>query len=182
MAARKRSSTRRTVSRRRSTARRRTHHRNPVRTARRRHATVSRRRRTHHRNPKILAVVKETAIDTAMVLGGSIGGNMVAKLLPVMGNPWLEAAKGTAVAVGVRMLGDKFVGRDKARFLGAGAMQPVLKQLIITLAPASAPFLADYESVGAYLPVGDPYQDGGYLAGEVIEPEVAQGIGSYMMN
>ena len=120
-------------------------------------------------------------MDTALVLGGSVGGNLVGKILPTFGNPYLDAAKGTAVAVGIRMLGQRMLGRDRARFLGAGAMQPVLKGLIVALAPSAAPFLADYETMGSYLPMGDPYADGGYLGdGQVIEPDVAQGIGSYM--
>lgn len=132
---------------------------------RRRTASVHRRRARYRRNPgvrSILGTVKQTAIDTALVLGGGAVGRVVGGLLPAMKNPYAEAAKGTLVAVGVRMLGKRFLGDDKARFAAAGAMQPVLKNLILSFSPTAASYLGDYETMGSY-GLGDPYGNGGYL-------------------
>lgn len=170
---------------------------NPRRKRRRGTAVVKRRgkSRRYRRNPPsmrgILGAVKQTAIDTALVLGGGAVGRVIGGFLPSMKdskgaiNPYVEAAKGTAVAVGVRLIGRRFLGDDKSRFAAAGAMQPVLKNLLLTFAPSAASFLGDYEPMGSYgvgsYGIGDPYDNGNYLAGgaDTSSDLNTQDVGSY---
>jgi hypothetical protein len=162
MAKRRRKSHRAVTHRRRRRHAMATARRNPVRRRRQAMRHIRRRRRVH-RNPPILSLVKETVMDTAMVLGGGAVVRAAGKVLPTFANPYAEAAKGVAVAIGVRMLGARFLGRERARFLGAGAMQVPVKNLIVAQLPAAAGFLGDYEVTGSPM-MGDPYADGGYLA------------------
>lgn len=136
---------------------------NPRRKARRR-------RSSYHRNPRIISQVKTLAMDTVMVGVGGAAQRVAQKYLPAMANPLLDAAKGTVVAIAVGMVGRKFLGAERARFLAAGAMLPVLKNAVTAYVPGAADFLGDYEPMGTYSPavsMGDPYPDGGYLAGGV---------------
>lgn len=130
----------------------------------------ARRHRRYHRNPAILSQVKQMAMDTVLVTAGGAVQRVAGKFLPAMANPLLDAAKGTLVAVAVGMGGRKFLGNERARFLAAGAMLPVLKNIVTAYLPAAAGYLGDYEPMGSYGPsitMGDPYPDGGYLAGGV---------------
>lgn len=170
----------RKATRKRAPARKRSRARARKRTAtvalRRKGVTVYRsnprrrhRRRGYHRNPALVGQVKQLVMDTALLAAGGAVQRGVSKVIPVMSNPLLEAAKGTAIAVGVGMLGRRFVGNERARYLAAGAMLPVLKNIVTAYVPSAAAFLGEYEPMSSYSPLpvtmGDPYPDGGYLAG-----------------
>jgi len=76
-------------------------------------------------------------------------------MLPDLGNPFANGAKGVVVAVAVRMAAAKFLGADAARFAAAGAMQVPLKNFVIGFLPAdqqvrARALLGDYGDLGAY--------------------------------
>jgi hypothetical protein len=140
---------------------------NPHRRRRRRGVgRITSRRRGHRSNPPILAALKQTAMDTVLVLAGGAAQRTVNNFVPAIANQYAEAAKGLAIATVLRLAAGKFLGADRARFIGAGAMQLPIKNLIVSLAPPAAGFLGDYEISTGINPLGDAYPDGGYLAGE----------------
>ena len=119
--------------------------------------------------------------DTLATLGGGAAAKLVGGFLPAIGGVPGAVAIGTALAIGLRMVSARFLGADMARFVGAGAMQPVLKGLISSVSPQAGAFLGDYYPYGmmAY-PEG---QVSGYLGGDA-EPQVEigeepAGVGSY---
>ena len=140
-------------SRRKSTTKKR---RSPVTTLRRRavYQTNPRRRRgvkrRYRRNPGMVQNVISIAKDSAAVLVGGAAGRTIGGFLPAFGNPIAEAAKGVLVAIGVRMIGSRFLGGDFGRLAAAGAMQVPLKNLITGFVPGAAAFLGDYSALGAY--------------------------------
>jgi hypothetical protein len=133
-------------------------------------------RRRYHRNPGIVAQLVGLAKDTGAVLVGGAVGRVASNVLPSFGNPIADAAKGFAIAIGVRMFGGKLVGNDMARLAAAGAAQVPLKNLIVGFVPQAATFLGDYEAQGALM--GEYSDVSGYLdAGDMVE--VAENMGSY---
>lgn len=125
-----------------------------------------RHRRRYRHNPTLRGVfgqVQQLAVDTGLTLVGGAGGRTIGGMLPAFANPFADAAKGTLVALGLRWVGVRFLGAERGRFIAAGAMQPVLKNLIVGLVPGLSPFLGDYEPMGAYS-LSDAYPGGGYLA------------------
>jgi hypothetical protein len=142
------------TSRRKSTGKKR---RSPV-TSLRRHAvyqTNPRRRKNPHRrhyrrNPGMVQTAISIAKDSAAVLVGGAAGRTIGGFLPSFGNPVAEAAKGVLVAIGVRMIGSRFLGGDFGRLAAAGAMQVPLKNLITGFVPGVAGFLGDYSALGDY--------------------------------
>lgn len=128
------------------------------------------------RNPAIMAQVIGLAKDTGAVLVGGAVGRVASNVIPSFGNPIADAAKGFAIAIGVRMFGGRMVGSDMARLAAAGAAQVPLKNLIVGFIPQAATFLGEYEPEGALM---GSYSDvSGYLdAGDMVE--VAENMGSY---
>ena len=114
-----------------------------------------RRRGGYRRNPNIMRQTTQLVKDTGYVLAGSALGGVASGFLPDLGNPFANAAKGVAVAVGVRMLAARFLGADGARLAAAGALQVPLKNLVIGFLPAdqqvrARALLGDYGDLGAY--------------------------------
>lgn len=192
MAKRRRKAATKGRKRRRTVNRRRRVTRSPAVQVKRRGRVVynsnprRRRRRTHYaRNPRIIAQVKQLTMDTIMVTAGGAVQRVAAKFLPTMSNPLVEAAKGTAVAVAVGIAGRRFLGADRARFLAAGAMMPVLKNVVTAYLPSASAFMGDYEPLGTYSPIpaemGDPYPDGGYLGNVDPGMDTGESLGSYQM-
>lgn len=139
------------------------------------------RRRTHRRrryfgNPGIMANTVQTLKDTAGVVGGAFIGQQANTLLPSLGSPYADAAKGIFVAVGVKMLAGRFLGRDMARFVGAGAMIAPIKTLITAVSPKAGAMLGSYDQ-----PILSSYADvAGYMdAGEEQEVEVSSYSDAY---
>lgn len=132
--------------------------------------------RRYRRNPGIVAQVIGLAKDTGAVLVGGAVGRVASNLIPAFGNPLADAAKGFAIAIGIRMFGGRIVGPDMARVAAAGAAQVPLKNLIVGFMPQAASFLGDYEAQGALM--GEYSDVSGYLdAGDMVE--VAENMGSY---
>jgi len=132
--------------------------------------------RRYHRNPGIVAQVIGLAKDTGAVLVGGAVGRVANNMLPSFGNPIADAAKGFAIALGVRMFGGKLVGPDMARLAAAGAATVPLKNLIVGFVPQAADFLGEYEVQSSLM---GSYSDvSGYLdAGDAVE--VAENMGAY---
>lgn len=175
---RRRSTARKTVRRRSTTARRRTHTRRRRRTG---GAITMRpvRGRVYRRNPSfggILGSVVETAKDAGATLVGGAAARVISGYIPIQQQGLVGVAVQTAVAIGLRMIAGKVVNRDLARFVGAGAMQVPLKNLITTFVPQAGAFLGDYDGVGAYLPEAGV---GAYLEPGVGDYENQQ-VGSYV--
>lgn len=80
--------------------------------------------------------------SSGAALVGAAVGRTVSNLLPIAGGPVVNFAKGTAVAILIRMLGAKFIGQETARFAAVGAMLGPTKDLILSFAPQAAPFLS----------------------------------------
>lgn len=141
-----------------------------------------RRRGGYRRNPAVLAQVQQTAMDAAMTLVGGAAGRTISNLIPIGGSPIVDFAKGTVGAIAVRMLANRFLGAERARFAAAGAMQVPLKSLIVGFVPAAAPFLGDYDidALAAYSDVAG-YIDGtgSTDAGLVTEADLASYSESY---
>lgn len=152
MARRKRSRKRTTARRRKSTVKRRS----PVTTLARRkvYMTNPRHKRRHrvrrHRNPGIVEMIKQSAIDAGATLVGGAAARTASGLLPLPSTGLAGVASGLAVAAAVRFAAQKVVSYDTARFIGAGAMQVPIKNLITTFIPQAGAFLGDYDSIGAY--------------------------------
>ncbi len=151
------------------------------RRVRRRHAVGVRRHRRRSHNPPIMGQVIQLGKDTLATLGGGAAAKLVGGFLPAIGGVPGAVAIGTALAIGLRMVSARFLGADMARFVGAGAMQPVLKGLISSISPQAGAFLGDYYPYGM---MSYPEQQvSGYLA-EGAEPQVEigeepAGVGSY---
>jgi hypothetical protein len=119
------------------------------------------RRRHYARNPGIVKTVIQTGKDTAAVLVGAAAGRTIGNMLPSIGGPIGDAAKGVLVAIGVRMIATRFLGGDFARFAAAGAMQVPFKNLVTGFVPGAAAFLGSYDepmSLQSYSEVAG-YQD-----------------------
>lgn len=134
-------------------------------------------RRGYRRNPGFMAQGIGIVKDSLYVMGGRVGGNFVNNMLPSIGGPIGDLAKGAVVAIGIRMLGSRFLGTDGARLAAAGAMQGPLTAAITNFVPGVAPMLADYDdmTLGSYGPGVSGYLDSGEDMGEAEDVEV----GSY---
>ncbi len=88
--------------------------------------------------------------DAAFVGVGAAVGRTVGNIIPIGGTPITDFAKGVVVAVGVRMLGRRFLGPDAARMLAAGALYVPFKNVITSFVPAAGAFLGDYSDLAAY--------------------------------
>lgn len=180
MAAKRKSSGRKGASTRRRTSSKKRRS-SPVTTLRRHkvYQTNPRRRRVHRRrgyrrNPGIVNTAIGIAKDSAAVLVGGAAGRTISGFLPAFGNPVAEAAKGVLVAIGVRMIGSRFLGSDFGRLAAAGAMQVPLKNLITGFVPGAAGFLGSYSELGSYAGVE------GYLRGDALDGDVTGSeLGSY---
>jgi hypothetical protein len=148
MARRKRrtAAARRSTRRKRSPARRVMHH-NPKRRRRviRHHA---KRRRTFRRNPGMggmLGQVTTLFKESGVALLGMAAGRTISNLIPIAEtSPLIAFAKGTVVAIGIRMLGEKVIGRDLARVAAIGAMLMPVKNLVVGYFPTASTFLGSY--------------------------------------
>lgn len=124
----------------------------------------------YSRNPGILGLVKQGVKDTAFVLGGGAAARAARGILPLPQGGVIGAAAGVAIAIGLGMLSRKFLGSDAARFVVAGAMQPAIKDAIMTVSPSIGGMLGEYDDVG-YLDAGDSmgsYVDQGMSSYEVV--------------
>jgi hypothetical protein len=122
-------------------------------------------------------------MDTVLVLAGGAAQRTVNGFVPALTNQYAEAAKGIAIAAVLRIAASKFLGGDRGRFIGAGAMQLPIKNLIVSVAPTAASYLGDYEISPTMTQMGDPYADGGYLAdgqvGDYSPAPTSEVMGSY---
>lgn len=124
--------------------------------------------KVYRSNPPILKAITGGLKDGALVKVGQMAGTMVSGMVPVTG------LGGTAVkAVVAGLMGFAPVAGDSKRFLIAGAMQPVLDDL---LALAGLGHLATPAGVSAYLPGSDGVsaylsgvtQDGAYTTDDAV--------------
>ena len=151
MARRKRSAAKRRTTRRRRSTARRVFKANPRRRRRvvRHHA---KRRRTFRRNPGMggmLGQVTTLFKESGVALLGMAAGRTISNLIPIGGtSPLVKFAKGTIVAIGIRMLGEKVIGRDLARVAAIGAMLVPTQQLVIGYFPDASTFLSGYAQGG----------------------------------
>lgn len=108
---------------------------NPVRRRRRRTVTVTHRRR-YRRNPSgfsvsnILGQIQQGAKDGALVAGGKLGVRLVSSQFSYPDGSMMDSAVELLAALGLGMLGNRFLGRDEARFLVAGGFDSVIENLV----------------------------------------------------
>lgn len=102
--------------------------------------------KVYRSNPPILKAITGGLKDAAMVKAGQVAGTMASNLVPVSG-----IAKTGVKAVVAGAMVFLPVSGDSKRFLIAGAMQPVIDDL---LALAGLSGLASGAGVSAYLPDG----------------------------
>jgi hypothetical protein len=117
---------------------------------------------------------KQMVVDSTLALAGGAAARTVSNLIPIQLTGYGAVAKDLAVALGVRMLAQRFLGAERARMIGVGAMQVPMKNLITALVPGAAPYLGSYDSLGAYMPAnggfaGQIYGPSGNELGEYIE-------------
>lgn len=164
MARRKRSRavTRRNPRRRRRHAvavrRRRVYAANPRRRVRR-HSAKRRRvgTRRYRRNPDVGSMVnqaKDLFVGAGVGLVGMAAGRTISNMIPFNATspaqqPLFDFAKGAIVAVAIRVLGEKVVGRDYARIAAIGALLIPTKNLIVNYAPGASNFLGASDGVMA---------------------------------
>lgn len=91
----------------------------------------------------VFGKVKDVAIGAGVVLGGMAVGRTVSNLIPIgtAGDPVVDAIKGVGIGLGIRIFGEKMIGRDYARLAAIGAVVNPLKALITHYAPGAATFL-----------------------------------------
>lgn len=124
-------------------------------------------------NPPVLKRLTGGLKDAAFVKVGGIAGQMISGMVPVTG------LGGTAVKAAVAVaLSFAPVGSDSKRFLVAGAMQPVLDDL---LAMAGLDKMIGGGGVSAYLPGSDGVS--AYLSGSATEGDAYvtdDAVGAYV--
>lgn len=163
MATRRRKTARRrraTTARRRSPARRRrgvpVYVVNPRKRTRRR-ASARRTVRWYSRNPVRVRGALNQVMDLAQASGvalvGAAAGRTVSNLIPLGSptDPIMSFAKGAVAAIAIRTLGERFLGREMARFAAVGAMLGPTKDLIVAFVPQAETFLGRSDQV-TYLP------------------------------
>jgi len=119
----------------------------------------------------------------AALAGGALG-KTITKLIPFGDptNPLLNFGKGAAVAIGIRVLSQKVVGRDMARFAAVGAMMGPLKDLIVAYAPGASAYLGASDAP-MFFPrpihgrIGSYSGAGSYASGDEMGEDA--GMGSY---
>ena len=83
--------------------------------------------------------------ESGVALLGMAAGRTISNMIPIGGtSPLVKFAKGTVVAIGIRMLGEKVVGKDLARVAAIGAMLLPTKDLIVGYFPTASTFLGGY--------------------------------------
>lgn len=141
-------------------------------------------RRRYRRNPSIQGIGNQVLAlgkQTVAVMAGRTLGRTISGMIPFgSANPLLNAGKGVAVAIGVKMLGRRFLSADLADALAVGAMIGPVTDLVSTYLPGATPFLsggpigmptfpgamASYPRLASYPQAGDDAGD-------------AEGMGSY---
>lgn len=147
-----RKAVRRTTGRKRSrSAARRRYAANP------RHHAKRGRRRHYRRNPGMIGAITGTVVDTGVVLIAGGAGRMLAGLIPFNAStpanqPYIDFGKAALIAVGVRTLGAKFLGQDKARLAAIGVMLPATKNLVLSFAPSASTYLGAADRAPMFLP------------------------------
>jgi hypothetical protein len=86
--------------------------------------------------------------ESGVALAGMAAGRTISNMIPFGGSPLIDFAKGTAVAIGIRMLGEKMIGRDLARVAAIGAMLGPTRSLIVGYFPTAGSFLGAYGGGG----------------------------------
>ena len=174
-----------TKKRRRSSARRRS----PVTRLRRGSVYVTnprrRRRRGYRRNPGtgrgMVGQVIGLAQDAGSALIGAAVGRTVSGMIPIGGDqPIVKFAKGTAVAIAIKLFGRRLVGERVASMAAVGAMIGPLKDVIVSFVPQSSQFLGASDGGVMYLP-GIPASSLQAYAGDQGAEYVGEdtGMGSY---
>lgn len=84
----------------------------------------------------------DLAKSAGVGLLGMAAGRTVSNMIPFGGtDPLMNFAKGTAVAIGIRVFGEKVLGRDMARMAAVGAMLGPTKDLVTHFLPSASTFL-----------------------------------------
>lgn len=167
---RRKSMARRKSTRRRTTSRKRGRRRSSSGTIRLKRV----RGQVYLRNPSIIKQVQQGLMDAVKVKGGQVAARTISNALPLPKTGIAGIAVTALTAVGVGMAARKFLGADTARFIVAGAMQPVISDLVTTFVPAAAPLL------GEFYPMG--YVEDGMDAYPSVEGEISsypEELGSY---
>ena len=108
----------------------------PKRRRRRNPVTVTRTRRRYRRNPTgfsingILGQIQQGAKDGALVASGKLGVRLVSSQFSYPDGSMMDSAVELLAALGLGMLGSRFLGRDEARFLLAGGFDSVIENLV----------------------------------------------------
>lgn len=90
--------------------------------------------------------------ESGVALLGMAAGRTISNLIPFGGtSPLVKFAKGTVVAIGIRMLGEKVIGRDLARIAALGAMLAPTRELVIGYFPTASTFLGAYDGGGVMM-------------------------------
>jgi hypothetical protein len=87
--------------------------------------------------------------ESGVALLGMAAGRTISNMIPIGGtDPIMKFAKGTVVAIGIRMLGEKVMGRDLARIAAIGAMIGPTRELVVGYFPTASTFLGGYAGGG----------------------------------
>jgi hypothetical protein len=83
-----------------------------------------------------------------VALAGSAVSRTVSGFIPFGGtSPIANFAKGTLVAIGIRVFGEKLIGRENARIAAIGAMMTPTRDLVVSFVPQVGPYLGTYAGV-----------------------------------
>lgn len=109
-----------------------------------------RRRRTYRRNPPfgrsgIPGQIMDLGTGAVVALAGGAVSRMASTLIPFGGvSPLANFAKGTLVAIGIRVFGEKLIGRENARIAAIGALMAPTRDLVVSFVPDASRFLGAY--------------------------------------
>lgn len=132
----------------------------------------------------IMGNVKDLAIGSGVALVGMAAGRTISNLIPFSSSnpstqPVVDFAKGTVVAIAIRMFGQKVLGRDLARIAAIGAMIGPTKNLILAYAPSASSFLGAYDSPMAMPRFSRAGRIAAYPGGVASYSGGGDGMGSY---
>lgn len=167
---RARASTRRRAVRRNPVYRHKRHHRR-----RARNPIYSRRRsRRRGRNPFSVGGAKEVLVPAAIGAGGAIAlavawGYLAPKLPASLQTGYLEIGVKLAGAIGLGLLANRFLGRQKGMYVGIGGSVVVLAQAITPMLASAAPTVPGLSGFGR-------------MSGGDYAPYPLNGMGAYMKN